>query len=174
MRTAIRLREARAADADAITTVVAEAFGRSDEAVLVERLRNDDDVLVERIAEGAAGLAGHILFSRLVLEGAGDRLPAAALAPVSVRPALQQQGVGSELIRQGLDACLGLDLAAVVVLGHPEYYPRFGFDAALARSLQAPFSGPAFMALELKAGALSAPRRVRYAPAFGLSLEHTT
>jgi putative acetyltransferase len=163
-----RFRPSRVADAAAITRVVTDAFGGAEEAALVERLRSDGDILVELVAEEEAGLVGHILFSRLELEGPVDRLPAAALAPVSVRPGLQQRGVGGELIRQGLDACRDLDVPAVIVLGHPAYYPRFGFDAALTRSLQAPFSGPAFMALELRAGVLSSPRRARYASAFGL------
>lgn len=114
-------------------------------------------------------ILGHILFSPLDLEIDGTPMPAAALAPISVRPDRQGQGIGGQLIEAGLEACRAAGIAAVVVLGHPGYYPRFGFSAALARKLHAPFSGDAFMALELIPDALAGRAgSVRYAPAFGL------
>ena len=93
-------------------------------------------------------------------------LAGAALAPVAVRPDRQGQGVGSLLIRTGLDRCRGLRVDAVVVLGNPDYYGRFGFSARLAEALDAPFSGSAFMALEFAPGALAQGGPVRYADAF--------
>src|SRR5262249_9351273 len=92
---------------------------------------------------------------------------AAALAPLSVRPEHQKKGVGSALIQAGITACNARGLAGIVVLGHPKLYRRFGFSAAAARSLRAPFSGDAFMALELRPGGLvGMPETVRYADAF--------
>lgn len=155
-------------DFAAVRAVVTAAFGQAEEADLVERLRADGDALVELVAAPGGEVAGHVLFSRLALVGVGEALAAAALAPVSVAPAMQSGGMGGALIRAGLERCGALGLAAVVVLGHPGYYPRFGFSAEAARGLEAPFSGPAFMALELAPGALATPRRVRYAPGFGL------
>ena len=79
-----------------------------------------------------------------------------ALAPVAVLPEFQKQGIGSELIREGLKACQQLGYDSVIVLGHPEYYPKFGFKQADTWGIKDPFGAPAeaFMALELKKGAL--------------------
>ena len=116
----------------------------------------------------ATALTGHILYSPLTLERDGALIAAAALAPVSVLPAFQNRGIGGELIRAGNARCAELGCAAIIVLGHQDYYPRFGFSAAAAESLEAPFSGPHFMALELRPGVLKAGGRVRYAKAFGV------
>lgn len=124
------------------------------------------------VAVQGGRIVGHILFSRLVIE-AGERIiEAAALAPMAVHPECQRQGIGSALVRAGLEACRAAGIAAVVVLGHADYYPRFGFSAAAARGLRCPFpeAGDAFMALELKAGALNVSDAVvRYAPPFGIA-----
>ena len=82
----------------------------------------------------------------------------------------QRRGIGSALVRAGLELARHRDWRAVIVLGHKDYYPRFGFSAALAHPLKAPFSGDAFMALELAPGALQgADGRVTYPPAFGVT-----
>ena len=97
-------------------------------------------------------------------------VPALALAPMAVRPDRQRRGVGSALVRSGIALARDRDWRAVIVLGHQGYYPRFGFSAALAQPLKAPFSGDAFMALELAPGALRGEEgRVTYAPAFGVT-----
>lgn len=98
----------------------------------------------------------------------GETLRAAALAPVSVLPAFQKRGLGGALIRAGNARCVELGCVAIIVLGHAEYYPRFGFSPALAESLQAPFSGPHFMALEIEPGALAGGGTVQYSKAFGI------
>jgi len=95
---------------------------------------------------------------------------ALALATLAVRPELQNQGIGSELVRDGLERCRNLGHRIVVVVGHPKYYPRFGFSPARAQSLEAPFPVPdeAFLVLELVAGALTGVAgMVRYPPPFG-------
>ena len=154
-------------DFAAVRAVNREAFGQADEADLVERLRGDGEVVASLVAETGNAVVGHILFSRLPIV-AGDReVAGAALAPVAVLPRFQRQGIGSALVRCGLRRCAELGSEAVVVLGHPGYYPRFGFSAALAERLDAPFSGAAFMALELVPGALADGGIVRYAAAFG-------
>jgi putative acetyltransferase len=162
------IRDAMLRDYPAIRAVLRSAFGQDEEADLVEQLRADGDVLVELVEAEAEALRGHILYSPLAIERGGEPLQAAALAPVAVLPAFQRSGVGGALIRAGNARCAALGLDAIVVVGHPDYYPRFGFSAAAAESLEAPFSGPAFMALELKPGALKAGGRVRYAKAFGV------
>ena len=162
------IRDATASDYAAIRQVVRHAFGQDDEANLVEHLRADGDALVELVATTDTAIQGHILYSPLAIVRGGETLRAAALAPVSVLPAFQAKGLGGDLIRAGNARCKKLGCVGVIVLGHAAYYPRFGFSAALAESLQAPFSGPHFMALEFEAGAFAGGGKVQYAKAFGV------
>ena len=160
------IREETPDDVEAIRDVNRLAFGGDEEVRLVDALRAGGFVLVSLIATEAGSVIGHILFSKM---GTGT-IFLAALAPVAVLPDHQRRGIGSALIRRGLDLCRDRGCEAVLVVGHPEYYPRFGFSANLASPLRAPFSGPAFMALELVPGALArlAGAAVRYAPPFGI------
>ena len=162
------IRDAEPRDHAAVRAVLTHAFPTAEEADLVEQLRADGDVLVELVEASDIAIRGHILYSLLAIERRGETLRAAALAPVAVLPAFQRGGIGGALIRAGNARCAALGLEAVVVLGHAGYYPRFGFEAGLAESLEAPFSGPHFMALELRPGALRGGGRVRYAKAFGV------
>jgi putative acetyltransferase len=163
------IREELPEDRAAIRAVNDLAFGTPEEAVLVDRLRADGLVLASLVACEDGAVDGHILFSALAIETAGRTIRGAALAPMAVRPERQRRGIGSALVRRGLEACRARGVEAVVVLGHPSYYPRFGFSADTARRLEAPFSGPAFMALELALGVLAGVAgRVRFPSAFGL------
>lgn len=157
-------------DYDAIREVNEAAFKGLEEADLVESLRRDRVVLLSLVAELDGQVVGHILFSRMSIDSPdGAIVAAAALAPMAVAPEHQRQGIGGRLIRHGLDRLRSLDERIVIVVGHPEYYPRFGFSSALARSLESPFPAEAFMAFELFPGALDGIRgRVRYPDAFGL------
>ena len=163
------IRPAEPRDFPAIRAIIRHAFDAAHEANLVEDLREAGDVLCEFVAASDIALQGHILYSRLAIERAGETIRAAALAPVAVLPAFQRQGLGGELIRAGNARCAELGCAAIIVLGHRAYYPRFGFQASAAESLEAPFSGPDFMALELTPGVLRGGGRVRYPAAFGVS-----
>lgn len=155
-------------DREAVRAVNRRAFGGDEEADLVERLHADGLVIASLVAVAGDEVVGHILFSTLPIDLPAGKIRAAALAPMSVLPSHQRRGIGSALVRAGLAACRDAGIEAVVVLGHPEYYPRFGFSAALAQALHAPFSGPALMALELRPGALAVGGRVEYPKAFGL------
>lgn len=166
MEHGFQVRAEHDADFGAIRTVNREAFGTAAEADLVDALRANGDAALSLVAENDAGVVGHILFSHLPIRTSARDVPAVALAPMSVLPRWQRRGVGSALVRTGLDRCREAGFEAVVVLGHPNYYPRFGFSAHLAEPLQAPFSGPAFMALDLVPGALQAGGVVRYPAAF--------
>lgn len=159
------IRPAHPDDHPAIHAVVTAAFGQPDEADLVGRLRADGDALVELVAEEDGSIVGHILFSPLTAN-TGARL--AALAPLSVFPGRQGDGIGTALMETGHALCAMAGIAAVVVLGHPDYYPRVGYSAATAGGITAPFSGPSFMALELVPEVLAAPVVATYARAFGL------
>jgi putative acetyltransferase len=153
----------------AIAALHRVSFGGDFEAALVERLHRDGLVIASLLAIEDGDVVGHILFSALDVEVDGRRVEAAALAPMAVMPSRQGQGIGSRLARCGLDVLKRRGIEAVIVLGHESYYPRFGFSVAAARKLAAPFSGDAFMALELTPGALAGERgTVRYPAAFGL------
>ena len=162
------IRDATPRDFPAIRAVIRHAFDRADEANLVEQLRDDGDVLFELVEASDIALQAHVLYSRLTIERKGEALAAAALAPVSVLPHFQRRGVGGALICAGNERCRALGLSAILVLGDPGYYSRFGFSARAAESLEAPFSGAPFMALELEPGVLSGGGLVRYARAFGV------
>ena len=158
------IRYARPADRAAIAEVVAAAFGREDEARLVERLRAEDDVVLEMVAEVEGAVAGHILFSRLWADHHGLF---AALAPLSVRPDRQNAGLGSALVTSGLSNVREYGCHGVLVLGDPAYYGRFGFKSETAARVKAPYAGhPAFQALDLEEGVFDAPMLVAYPDAF--------
>ncbi len=154
-------------DIEAIATLNRAAFGGEQEVAIIDRLRRDGQVALSLVEREAGAVVGHILFSDLDVMVDGRAARAVALAPMAVEPARQRTGIGSRLVRTGLGILKDRGYEAVIVLGHPDYYPRFGFSAALAAKLTAPFSGAAFMALELKPGALAGTRgAVRYPRAF--------
>jgi putative acetyltransferase len=164
------IRERRTADDAAIRRLNDEAFGGPYESRLIEDLRAAGLAAVELVAVEDDRIVGHILFSVLATSIDRHSVPALALAPMAVRPDRQRRGIGSALVRAGLDLARERDWRAVIVLGHKSYYPRFGFSAALARPLKAAFSGDAFMALELAPGALQGKQgRVTYPPAFAVT-----
>ena len=157
------------ADWAAIHDVNVCAFGRDNEARLVDALRTSSTFVppLSLVAVDADRIVGHILFSRIHIRTAAGDVPALALAPMAVLPERQRGGVGATLIRHGLDAARRLGHRIVVVVGHPGYYPRFGFVPARARGLDAPFPDAAFMVQELAPGALEGVRgTVEYPPAF--------
>lgn len=160
---AVLVRPEEAFDRDAIRAVHAQAFGQAAEADLVDRLREDGDLVLSLVAVRER-VVGHVAFSRLkLLESPAS---AVALAPVAVLPAHQRAGVGTALIREGLRglAAAGEDL--VLVLGEPAYYARFGFAAEGARTLSTPYDGPYLQALALSDAGRAAAGAVRYARAF--------
>jgi len=138
-----------------ITSLLDRIFGGTYESGLVARLRKDALVVVALVAEEAGDVIGHIVLSALPVQVDGRPVRAVALAPLAVRADCQRRGVGSRLIKRALGRAKRDGIAAVIVVGHPAYYARFGFSAALAAKLASRFSGPAFMALELAPGTLS-------------------
>ena len=169
-RPVAEIREESETDRDAIREMIQLAFGAEAEARLVDRLRSDGDAIVSVVAVQDRRIAGHALFSRLPIHvEKGQALQAMALAPVAVRPGFQRRGIGTNLIRAGLDLCRNRDHRIVIVVGDPAFYTRFGFSAAKAQTLSSPYAGESFMALELVAGALDGVAgTVIYPPAFDL------
>jgi putative acetyltransferase len=164
-----RIRDEQPRDRGEIRKVNQAAFARSDEADLIDRLREEGVILVSLVAEADGQIIGHILFSRMTIETVQGALPAVSLAPMAVLPNYQGRQIGSSLVQHGLSELCARGERIVIVLGHKEYYPRFGFSCKKARDLSSPFPADAFMALELAEGALTGVRgAVRYPAAFGL------
>jgi putative acetyltransferase len=158
------VRPATVLDYGAIHAVEAAAFRQQDEALMVEASRAEGTALAELVEVRDGRVVGHILFNRMITNPTRF---VAGLAPVAVDPAYQGQGIGEALCRAGIAAMRAMGCGGVVVLGHPTYYPRFGFSHALAAPLGSPYADrDAFMALELTPGALSPPLRVDYPAAF--------
>lgn len=158
------IREEDAADMSAIHAVVARAFGREDEAVLVGQLRADGDAVLSLVAEAGDRIVGHVLFSRLAVETDGGPFAAVALAPVAVDPDWQGQGVGSALIEDAHTRLMADGEALSVVLGDPAYYRRFGYDHSRAAGFECEWQGEALQALAWSEA--PAAGRLIYAPAF--------
>ena len=165
----MHIRHEELRDRHQVRMVNVAAFERSDEADLVDRLRQEGAILLSLVAELDTQIVGHILFSRMSIDTTQGALPAVSLAPMAVCPSHQGRGVGSRLVRHGLAELRAREERIAIVLGHKEYYPRFGFASEKARYLSSPFPAEAFMALELSEGALADVRgAVRYPAAFGL------
>ena len=155
-------------DATAVREINEQAFGGLQEARIVDALRDSPDS-ISLVATVDERVVGHILFTPVTIEPHAARVRVAGLAPMAVRPEFQRSGVGSALVRAGLEECRGRGYAAVVVVGHPEYYPRFGFVPAHTKRLECEYPVPreAFMTIELEAGALTGRAGVvRYRPEF--------
>jgi putative acetyltransferase len=161
------IRPETSADHAAIRNLNRTAFGGEGEARLVDALRAGGYARVSLVADENGRVVAHILFSTLVIATPTRSIEALSLAPLAVVPSYQRKGIGSAMAVAGLQACQAAGHRIVIVLGHPEFYPRFGFSAELAERLTAPFSGPAFMALELVPGALDEVEgEVLYPPPF--------
>jgi putative acetyltransferase len=162
------IRPEASADQEAIRHVNRLAFGQDAEARLVDALRDGGYVRVSLVAEQNGQVVGHVLFSDLPIVTNAGTVPALALAPMAVLPECQNQGIGSGLVRRGLEVCQEQGHRIVVVVGHPHFYQRFGFSSKLAAYLESPYSGrESFMAVELAPGALDGVMgRVQYPSPF--------
>jgi len=160
----IEIRPERAEDHAAIYEVNKRAFNQEDEAQLIERIRTSPHFIpvLPFVAVKAGKIVGHILFSSIIIKTPTNSVSALLLAPMAVLPEFQRQGIGSLLIKKGLEECRCLGHEIVVVIGHPEYYPRFGFSSARAKKLHILFKVPdeAFLVLELIPGVLDNVRGV--------------
>jgi putative acetyltransferase len=167
----IIVRAERTEDIEAIHLVNRLAFGQEDEALLVQRIRESPGFMPDSslVAIKDEKVVGHILFSRIHIETPQGDVKVLSLAPMAVRPEFQNSGIGSDLVREGLKRCRDLDHTIVVVIGHPEYYPRFGFIPARKKGLDLNFPVPdeAFMVCELVPDALAGIKgMVKYPPEF--------
>jgi putative acetyltransferase len=163
----LTVRPETTADLDAIFRVESAAFGEETEAGLVNALRDAGNLLLSLVAEENGEIVGHIAFSPMKIESDTAPHVAVCLAPLAVAPSHQNQGVGGALMTAGLDALRASGHGAVLLLGHPSYYPRFGFRPAREFDVHYQDDRDAFMALELRPGALNGVSGMaRFAPEF--------
>lgn len=163
------LRPETPADAPAVRQLLIEAFEQPAEADLVEALRATTSPYLALVAEVDQQIVGHLVFTPVRLEPTAPHLHLVGLAPMAVLPSYQRRGIGAALIEAGLAACRAQQVDAVVVLGHPDYYPRFGFVPSVRFGLRSTYDVPpeVFMAQELVPGALAnVSGVVQYAQAF--------
>ena len=181
------IRPERSTDAQAIREIHRAAFGQDAEARLVDALRQSGDARLSLVAEAEdapGSIVGHVLYCRLdlldsdLLDSEGDpqgvdgiqpqrNTESLALAPLAVLPSWQRRGIGSQLVREGLEICRSAGYGSVIVLGFPQYYCRFGFSVKLAARFECVYAGEHLMALELMPGGLPRHGRIEYPGAFG-------
>jgi putative acetyltransferase len=167
----IFVRKEEEADHAAVRLVNELAFGQPGEADLVDALRHAAAPQISLVAVNGGQVVGHIFFSPVAVEADGGGFTAMGLAPMAVLPEFQRQGVGSQLVREGLKECSRIGQHVVFVLGHAAYYPRFGFAAAGPQGFRSEYDVPdeVFMVAELRPGALAGRRGlVKYRPEFAL------
>ena len=148
----IKIREEIFQDIDAIRALNEQAFGQPQEANIVDKLRANCDGLLSLVALQDEKIIGHILFSPVTIEGHHGILKGMGLAPMAVLPEFQRLGVGSELVQAGIEILRKSTCPFIIVLGHPEYYPKFGFERASRYRIKSQWEGvpdPAFMILWL-------------------------
>jgi putative acetyltransferase len=162
----VSVRAADPNDAASIRGVTCAAFGGDQEANLVDELDRAGELLISMVAEEAGQIVGHVGFSRLWIERAGQRLPGASLAPLAVAAGHRRRRIGAALIEAGHQKLRGAGESIIFVLGDRSYYRRFGYSAHGAAAFDCVYAGPHFQALTLtdlapKAGVIT------YAAAFG-------
>jgi predicted N-acetyltransferase YhbS len=167
----VKIRRETAGDHQNITVVNNLAFGQKNEGQLVMRLRKTKKFNpgLSLVAEVQGRIVGHILFYPIEIRSEDKVFPSLALAPMAVLPEYQRQGIGSQLVEEGLKKARKLGFSSVIVLGHAAYYPRFGFEPAGKWGIRPPFEVPddVFMALELvRDGLKDIQGTVEYPPEF--------
>ena len=153
----IRIRQEVKEDHKRVYEINKMAFGQENESKLIEKIRKGPNFVPELslVAEKDNEIVGHILFSKIKIVGESE-FETLALAPMAVIPKLQKQGIGGKLIKKGIEKAIELGFDSIIVLGHKDYYPKFGFQQASKWGIKSPFEVPdeAFMAIELTEKAL--------------------
>jgi putative acetyltransferase len=169
------IKQEQSIDYEGVYKVVNRAFGRTDEAELVNKLRNSEAFMPELSLVGWYDdeIVGHILFTKIqIISDQNQAFESLALAPLAVKPEFQRKGVGSKLIEAGLSKAKALGYQSVIVWGHANYYPQFGFLPAHQWNIKAPVpvKPEVFMAIELTKDSLkNVSGIVKYAPEFGIN-----
>jgi putative acetyltransferase len=165
----LQIRRETSEDVASVYQVDTEAFGREAEALLVDKMREHGVLTLSLVAVNDRAIVGHIAFSPVAIASEQTNLKGLTLAPVAVLPAYQNKGIGSILVRAGLDECRKQGHEVVFLVGHPAYYPRFGFVPASAKGFECEYEAPdeAWMLIELIKGALAGKLgKVTFQPEF--------
>ncbi len=153
----IIIRQEMASDHEKVYEINRLAFNQENESKLIERIRESNNHVPELslIAEIDDKIVGHIFFSKITIVG-DSTYDSLALAPMAVTPEYQRKGIGSKLVAKGLEKGKELGFNSIIVLGHKDYYPKFGFQRASKWGIKCPFEVPdeVFMAIELTEKAL--------------------
>jgi putative acetyltransferase len=166
----MKIRPENSDDIAKVCEINAAAFDADTEAKLINVLRESCESYISLVAEVDGELVGHILFTPVELVGDRSGLKLMGLGPMAVMPKYQNKGIGSQLVKEGVEQCLRRGYDAVVVLGHPKYYPRFGFVPSVQYGIKSEYEVPdeVFMILELKKNSLKGISGIiKYNPAFG-------
>ena len=153
----IVVREERPDDIAAIRKINEKAFGQPVEANIVDKLRENCSDLLSLVAVQGEQIVGHILFSPARIEGEREMMEGVGLAPMAVLPKFQRHGIGSRLVQEGINMQKSRSSPFIIVLGHPEFYPRFGFQRASDHGIRSQWDGvpdEAFMILLLNPAAM--------------------
>lgn len=165
----VTIREERLEDVAAIRFVNDKAFGQSQEGELVEMLRKNNGVLLSLVAVVDRRVVGHLLYSPVSIKSGGEETAGAGLGPMAVLPEFQRQGIGVTLVEEGNRRLREAGVPFIVVVGHPEYYPRFGFVPANRHGIRCEWEVPdnVFMVLVYDHEGLShVSGLARYRPEF--------
>jgi len=147
----MNIREEQLSDIEKVYEINSDAFGRDNEPNLVNALRARLSSYISLVADDNANVIGHIMFTPVELSGSEDKLKIMGLAPLAVLSNYQSKGVGSKLVQEGIERCKSQGYDAIVVLGHPNYYPKFGFIPSVSYGIKSEYevSDEKFMVLEL-------------------------
>jgi putative acetyltransferase len=165
----LQIRQETAEDIVSVHNINAEAFKREEEAVLVDKMREHGVLAISLVAVENGTLVGHIAFSAVEITSEQQSFSGLTLAPVAILPAYQNRGIGSMLVKAGLEECRKLGYEIVFLVGHPEYYPRFGFVPVKAKGFECEYEVPdeAWMVIELREDALEGRQgKVTFQPEF--------
>jgi predicted N-acetyltransferase YhbS len=153
----IRIRQEVTKDYNRVYKITKLAFGQEKESILIEKIRKGPNFVPELslVAEKDNKIVGHILFSKMKIVGESE-YETLMLAPLAVIPELQKQGIGGKLVKKGIEKAIELGFNSIIVVGHKDYYPKFGFQKASKWDIKCPFEVPdeAFMGIELTEKAL--------------------
>jgi putative acetyltransferase len=165
------IREEQDEDIADIRNVNLQAFAGSDEADIIDKLRESGDSVLSLVAYEKGQVVGHVQFSPVLIEHQGTAIQGVGLGPMAVLPDSQRRGIGSDLVETAIGAMTDRSYPFIIVLGHPDYYPRFGFEPALRHGISCQWRGvpdEAFMVLILDAEVMRNVRgQARYLDVFG-------